>query len=403
MRLVGQQEIHTAHEHLGGVVRRTPLEHSRVLGEHSGGEVYLKCENLQRTGSFKLRGAFTRLRNLTSEQAAGGVVAASAGNHAQGVALAASLLGIPSTVFMPDRAPLPKLSATKSYGAEVHVGGVNLQDTLTVAVEHAEKAGSVFIHPFDHPDIVAGQATVGVEILRQLPEVATIAVPTGGGGLVSGVAAAVKAERPDVRVVAVQAAQAAAWPGSLAAGRPLAVDSNRTMADGIAVSEPGEVTFAHVNALVDGVLTVSEESLSQALLSCLERAKLVAEPAGVAAVAGMLEHPEQFRSPTVAVLSGGNIDPLLLHRLISHGMTSAGRYLSLRVRIPDQPGSLAALLADIGELSANVLDIEHSRISGALALGEVDVEISLETRGPEHREHVVAELERSGTRVIGSR
>ncbi|MFR9729984.1 threonine ammonia-lyase [Saccharopolyspora sp. MS10] len=403
MQLISVDRIRAAAEELSDVIRRTPLAHSRVLTDHVGADVHLKCENLQRTGAFKLRGAYVRLRGLDERQRAAGVVAASAGNHAQGVALAASLLGIRSTVFMPERATLPKLAATQSYGATVRAEGAVLADTMRLAREHAERTGAEFIHPFDHPDVVAGQGTVGLEILEQLPEVGTVLVPTGGGGLLSGIATAVKALRPEVRVIGVQAEQAAAWPLSLELGAPVRIEDTRTMADGIAVAEPGEVPFAHVSAFVDEVVVVSEQALSRALLLCLERMKLVAEPAGVAAVAGVLEHPRLLAGPTVAVLSGGNIDPLLMLQLIRHGMTSAGRYLSLRVRLPDRPGVLAGLLAQLGELGANVLDIEHSRISGALALGEVDVEISLETRGPEHREHVVSELTRAGFTVTSER
>ncbi|MGP4019702.1 threonine ammonia-lyase [Saccharopolyspora sp. 5N708] len=403
MRLVDLGQIRAAGETLAGIARRTPIEHCRVLGAHCGGEVFFKCENLQRTGSFKLRGAYVRLHALDEVRRAAGVVAASAGNHAQGVALAASLLGIHATVFMPESVPLPKLAATKAYGADVRLRGAVLAEAMAAAREYALRTGAEFIHPYDHPDIVAGQGTVGLEILAQLPAVRSIVVPTGGGGLVAGIAAAVKAEHPQIKVLAVQAEQAAAWPVSLAAGKPVRLAETPTMADGIAVGEPGPVPFAHVAALVDGVLTVSEEALSRALLLCLERAKLVVEPAGVASVAALLEHPEQVASPTVAVLSGGNIDPLLLLQLIQHGMSSAGRYLSLRVRLPDRPGSLAGLLAKLGELSANVLDIEHSRISGALAVGEVDVEISLETRGPEHRENVVIELESAGFTIVAKR
>ncbi|MBK0866661.1 MULTISPECIES: threonine ammonia-lyase [unclassified Saccharopolyspora] len=401
--LISLDRVRAAAEELEGVIRRTPLEHSRVLAEQVGGEVFLKCENLQRTGSFKLRGGYVRLQELTERQRAAGVVAASAGNHAQGVALAASLLGIRSTVFMPERATLPKLAATQSYGATVRAEGGVLSETLALATQYADSTGAEFIHPFNHPAVLAGQGTVGLEILDQLPQVGTILVPTGGGGLLGGVAAAVKALRPEVRVIGVQAEQAAAWPGSLAAGHPVRVTDTRTMADGIAVAEPGAVTFEHVSAFADEVITVSEQSLSRALLLCLERMKLVAEPAGVAAVAGLLERPDLVVPPAVPVLSGGNIDPVLLLQLIQHGMTSAGRYLSLRVRLPDRPGSLAGLVAQLGDLAANVLDIEHSRISGALALGEVDVEVSLETRGPEHREHVVSELSSAGFTVVAKR
>jgi threonine dehydratase len=376
------------------------MEHARDLEQVHRGGVYLKCENLQRTGSFKIRGAYARVHGLSDEERGRGVVAASAGNHAQGVALAASLLGTKATVFMPVRVPLPKLAATEGYGADVKLRGEVFDETLAAAVAFAERTGAVFIHPFDHEDIIAGQGTVGLEVLEQLPDVATILVPTGGGGLVSGIAVAVRALRPDVRVVAVQAEEAAAVPPSLAAGGPVRVPAPHTMADGIAVGQPGELTFAHLAELVDDVVTVTEESLSRAVLVCLERRKLVVEPAGAAAVAALLQHPGAFRPPIVGVLSGGNVDPLLLLQIIRHGMTAAGRYLALRLRVPDRPGSLAAVLSRISELGANVLDVEHRRISGALALGEVEVALNLETRGPVHCAEVTAELRRAGFTVL---
>jgi len=392
MELVSLDTIRAARELLAGVIRQTPVEHSRVLHERYGGPVYLKCENLQRTGSFKIRGAYLRIHGLSDAERARGVVAASAGNHAQGVALAAQLLGADATVFMPAGAPLPKLAATRNYGADVHLVSEGLEGALAAAVEFAERTGAVFIHPFDHPDVVAGQGTVGLEILEQLPEVRTILVSTGGGGLVGGIAAAVKALRPDVRVVGVQADQAAAWPGSLAAGRPVRLASLNTMADGIAVGLPGDVTYAHVAKLVDEVVTVGEESLSRALLLCLERAKLVVEPAGVASVAAVLDFPGRFEAPVCAVLSGGNVDPLLLSRVIQHGMGAAGRHLSLRIVLPDRPGSLATLLLRVGELGANVIDVSHSRLGPSVAIGEVNVWLSLETRGAEHCARVVQSL-----------
>src|SRR5688500_6079476 len=324
---------------LTGVVRCTPMEHSRALADQVGGPVWLKCENLQHTGSFKLRGAYTRISRLTDEERARGVVAASAGNHAQGVALAARLLGARATIFMPETAPLPKVAATRAYGAEIRMLGQSLSEPLVAAAEYAERTGSVFIHPFEHPDVIAGQGTVGLEILDQCPDVATVLVCAGGGGLVSGVAAAVKARRPDVRVVAVQAEGAAAFPGSLAAGRPVPLPVMTTMA----VAAPGCLTLGHVRGVVDEVGTVTEEDLSRALLFCLERAKLVVEPAGVAAVAAVLADPGAFAAPVVAVVSGGNIDPVLLLKVVQHGMAAAGRYLSLRLRVPDRPGSLAAV------------------------------------------------------------
>ncbi len=396
MGLVGVEDIRAARELLTGIIRLTPVEASRVLEQRCGTPVALKCENRQRTGSFKIRGAYVRLQRLPAAERARGVVAASAGNHAQGVALAAQLLGIGATVFMPSGAPLPKLAATRGYGAQVHLVGGDLRASLAAAQSFAADTGAVFIHPFDHPDVVAGQGTVGLEVLEQLPDVGSVLVPAGGGGLVGGIAAAVKAVKPDVRVVGVQAEGAAAWPGSLATGHPVALTSTHTMADGIAVGEPGPVTFAHVSELVDEVVTVSEESLSQALLLCLERAKLVVEPAGVAAVAAALDHPGRFPGPLCAVLSGGNVDPLLLMHLIQHGLSAASRFLALRVTVPDRPGELAALLARLGDLGANVVDVAHSRVGGSLALGDVEVALSLETRGPQHRTTLVDELCNAG-------
>ncbi|HEX3780734.1 MAG TPA: threonine ammonia-lyase [Pseudonocardiaceae bacterium] len=400
MELVSVEQIYAARELLRGVIRETPMTYSRVLATMQGGPVYLKCENLPRTGSFKVRGAYLRIHGLTEAERASGVVAASAGNHAQGVALGASLLGAKATVFMPNKAPLPKIAATRSYGAQVHLHGTQFDETLARAREFADATGAVFIHPFDHPDVIAGQGTVGLEVLDQVPELGTVLVAAGGGGLAGGVAAAVKAIRPAVEVVAVQAEQAAAFPASLAAGAPVRLPQVHTMADGIAVGEPGQVTYAHVEQLVDEVVTVTEESLSRAVLLCLERAKLVVEPAGAASVAALLQYPHRFTPPVVAVLSGGNVDPLLLLQIIQHGMTAAGRYLALRLRIPDQPGSLAALLAKLGELGANVVDVEHSRVSGALRLGEAEVALDLETRGEEHCTLVVEALRASGYTVL---
>jgi threonine dehydratase len=400
MRLVGLERISEARRLLEGVVRVTPMEHARDLRRLHGGPVYLKCENLQRTGSFKIRGAYTRIHGLTPDERARGVVAASAGNHAQGVALAASLLGTKATVFMPERAPLPKLAATRGYGADVHLHGAVLEETLAEAIAFSERTGAVFIHPFDHPDIIAGQGTVGLELLEQVPDAATVLVATGGGGLAGGVASAVKAVNPGVRVIGVQAEAAAAYPPSLAAGEPVRLRELHTMADGIAVGEPGPVSYAHVSSLVDDVVTVSEESLSRAVLLCLERRKLVVEPAGAASVAALLQHPGAFEPPIVAILSGGNVDPLLLLQIIQHGMTAGGRYLKLRLRVPDRPGSLASVLSKISDLGANVLDVEHSRISGTLALGEVEVALALETRGPEHCREVAAELQLAGFTVM---
>lgn len=402
MALLTIEQIRAAEALLAPVIRRTPVLASRALSERTGLPVWLKCENLQHTGSFKPRGAYHRIVNLSESERARGVVAASAGNHAQGVAWASTQLGIPSTVFMPTGAALPKLVATRAYGATVHLTGHTIDDALTAAQDFADETGAVLIHPFDHVDIVAGQATVALEIVEQVPDVGTIVVPAGGGGLVAGIAATVAAVRPTVRVVGVQAEQAAAWPSSLAAGKPVRAERMSTMADGIAVGLPGVVTFAHVQELVDRIVTVSEDALSRALLLCMERAKLIVEPAGAAGVAALMScSPEELAltGPVCVVLSGGNIDPLLLTHVITHGLRAAGRYLAVRVTIPDRPGGLVSLLRAVSESGASVMDVVHARTAGNLALDEVEVLLTMETRGPQHRAEVLEALHDAGFAV----
>jgi len=392
-------EIEKAREVLRDVAIETPMEESRWLSSICGGPVLLKCENLQRTGSFKIRGAYLRMSRLSPEERAAGVVAASAGNHAQGVALAAQMLGIDATVFMPAGAPIPKERATRGYGAQVRFHGISIDEAMPEALRFSQETGAVVIHPFDHIDIVTGQGTCGLEILEQAPEAKTVVVPTGGGGFLAGIATAIKAQKPDVRIVGVQAKGAAAYVESLAQGHPVPFDGMLTMADGIAVGCPGEVPFGAIKQYVDDILTVSEESLSRSLLMLLERAKVVVEPAGAAAVAAMLDSPGEFETPAVAVLSGGNVDPLVLMKVIRHGLASAGRYLFFRVRIPDLPGGLADLLSDLADVEANVLDVVHERTSASLALDEVEVSLQVETRGVEHADRVLARLRERGYHV----
>lgn len=396
---VSLAQIQEAREILRGIAIETPMEGSRLLSGMAGGPVQLKLENLQRTGSFKTRGAYLRLLRLSPEQRAAGVVAASAGNHAQGVALSAQLLGMAATVFMPEGAPIPKVNATKGYGAEVIFHGQYLTQALEAAQEFSARTGAIFIHPFDHADIVTGQGTCGLEVLDQAPEVKTVLIPCGGGGLLAGMAIAIKEQRPDVRVIGVQAAGAAAFPASLAAGHPVLLEHMTTMADGIAVGRPGNIPFAAIQKYVDDIITVSEESLAGALLMLVERAKQIVEPAGAAAFAAMLDDPTAFETPSVVVLSGGNIDPLLLSKVIRFGMTSAGRYLRLSVCIPDLPGGLATLLTDLASAGANVLEVEHERISPALNLDEVEVRLQLETRGPNHKQALMTMLHDRGYRI----
>jgi threonine dehydratase len=396
---VDLSDVRAARGLLDGVIETTPMAHSRWLSSRTGQDVFLKAENLQRTGSFKIRGAYVRIARLSPEERARGVVAASAGNHAQGVALAASLLGAKATIFMPVGAALPKVAATEGYGAEVRFHGSGVTEALVPAREFAERTGAVLIHPFDHEDIVAGQGTLGLEVLEQCPDVRTILVPLGGGGLAAGVAL-LRTERPDLRIIGVQAEDAAAYPASIAAGRPVSAEMGVTMADGIAVAQPGDVPFEILADLLDEVITVSEDAMSTALVHLLERAKMLVEPAGAAAVAAVLERPTEFAGPVVAVLSGGNIDALVLLDVIRHGLVAAGRFLSFRVRISDRPGELMRLLGDLAAMQVNVLDVSHDRASESLPVRQVDVDIRVATRGPKDRADVTTRLADLGYRLI---
>src|SRR5579862_8503173 len=393
---VGSGDVTAARKLLREVIWETPVLHSRVLSETLAGPVFLKCENLQRTGSFKVRGAYTRIARLSAAERARGVVAASAGNHAQGVAFAAGLLGAAATVIMPERAPLPKVEATRAYGASVILHGTTVEDALDEALRFADRTGAVFIHPFDHQDIVAGQGTLGFEIIEQCPGVRTVIVPVGGGGLASGIAVAVHSLDPDVRIVGAQAEAVPGLAASMAAGEPVQVVGRPTMADGIAVQRPGDIPFAILAKSLDRVVAVSEAALARALLLCLERAKQVVEPAGAAGVAAILEGLGEFEPPVVVVLSGGNIDPLLLSKLLRHGLSAAGRFLGLRCRVPDYPGSLAGLLSLLAGLGANVLEVSHERLAPSLRVDEVEVLLQVETRGTEHCEHVKETLRGAG-------
>ncbi len=393
----------SAREVLRPVVRQTPLLESSALSVLLGGPVFLKCENLQRGGSFKVRGAYLRIARLTEAERARGVIAASAGNHAQGVALAAASLGAQATVVMPAGAPLPKVAATRSYGAEVILHGTAVEDALAKACDLAEETGSIFIHPFEHPDVIAGQGTVGLEIAEQCPQARTILMPVGGGGLAAGIAVAASSVLPRARLIGVQAEAIAPVPGSVAAGYPVAVTPSATMADGIAVAKPGVLATTLIARHGVRVLTVTEENLSRALLLCLERAKQLVEPAGAAGVAALLEHQAGlFEPPVVIVLSGGNIDPLLLSKVLRHGLSAAGRYLAFRCKLPDRPGALATLLSELAALGANVLDVMHERVTADLRVDEAEVNLHLETRGPEHCDSVISHLRKSGYTLLFS-
>ena len=389
-------ELEAAREVVAAVANVTPMESSRYLSEVLGSPVHLKCENLQRTGSYKVRGAYNRMARLSPEERERGVVAASAGNHAQGVALAARELGIRATIFMPVGVALPKLQATKSYGADVVLRGHTVAEPLRAAAEFAASTGAILIPPFDHHDIITGQGTLGLEILDQVPDLETVIVPIGGGGLISGIASAVKQRAArdgrTIRVIGVQVENSAPYPLSLEAGEPVEVRIKPTIADGIAVSKPGQLNFAIIRELVDEIVTVSEDDTARALLVLLERAKLVVEPAGAVAVAGIVTGKVRDLGTTVAILSGGNIDPQVMERVISLGLVASDRFLKLKVKLPDRPGQLARIAELISDANANVIEVSHARHSRGALLGEVELELSLETRGPEHVQSVLEHL-----------
>ncbi|MDN4595624.1 threonine ammonia-lyase [Leifsonia virtsii] len=396
----GLGEFEAARAIVARVAQPTPMESSRYLSDLLGAPVLLQCENLQRTGSYKIRGAYNRLSKLSAEERERGVVAASAGNHAQGVAFAARELGIHATIFMPVGVAIPKFQATRAYGADVVLSGSIVDETLQAAADFAAETGAVLIPPFDHPDVIAGQGTLGLEILDAVPDVATVVVPIGGGGLISGVASAIKqraaVEGRTVRVIGVQAANAAAYPPSLAAGEPTDIALLATIADGIAVRRPGALNFEIIREAVDAVVAVSEDDIARAMVVLLERAKLVVEPAGAAGVAAILTGQVPADGTTVAILSGGNIDPLLMQRVISQGLAASDRYLKLRIMLPDRPGQLARIAEILAGVNANVVEVLHTRHGRGMQLSQVELDVSVETRGTEHRSHVIDALRAAG-------
>ena len=392
-------DVHGAADRIDGIVRSLPVQGARWLTEQVGGPVYLVPENLQRAGSFKIRGAYNRIAQLSDDERRRGVVAASAGNHAQGVALAGQLLDVAVTVVMPVDASIPKIEATRGYGADVRFHGATVDEALVAARAFAEETGAVLIHPFDHEHVVAGQGTLGLEIVDKIPDVKTVVVCTGGGGLLAGVAFAIKQVKPDVKVVGVQAEGASTYPASLEAGEPVSRERMNTMADGIAIARPGDIPFELVQQHVDEFRTVSEDELSRAVLLLLERAKLVVEPSGAAATAAVMQAPRDFEPPVAITISGGNVDSLVLLRIIRHGMAAAGRYLSISVHTADFPGSLADLLDVLKEHKANVVDVFHDRTDPRVSIGDVRIDIQMETRSAEQRDQILSALQDRGYHV----
>jgi threonine dehydratase len=394
------EDFELAALNVAAVAKKTPLLASSYLTEITGGQVFLKAENMQRTGAYKVRGAYNRMSKLTAQERKRGVVAASAGNHAQGVALAARELGIKAKIFMPVGASLPKVSATKGYGAEVVLTGDTFADCLKAAKEYAEKKHAVFIPPFDHIDVVIGQGTVGLEILDELPEVDNIVVAIGGGGLAAGVAVAAKlkakANGRKVKIYGVQSEHAAPYVTSLKKGKLTEVAITPTIADGIAVSKPGRVPFELIKQNIDKVVTVSENEIAKAILVLLERAKQVVEPAGAVGVAAILAGKLKLKGTTVVILSGGNMDPLLLQRVVRHGLAAAERYTTISVMLPDRPGQLALTAEVIAKANANVVEVLHTRHGLGLKISEVELNLSVETSGHEHTLEVIKALKEAG-------
>lgn len=401
-------DIYRAQELLGGIAEKTPIESSRALGRLVGADVFLKCENLQRAGSFKVRGAYVRMARLSAQERSRGVVAASAGNHAQGVAVAAKSLGIQARIYMPLGVALPKLAATRGHGAEVVLHGRNVDEALAEAQRFAEQSGAVFVHPFDNVDVVAGQGTIGLEILEQIPDVETVLMGVGGGGLLAGVAVAIKSRARElgreIRIIGVQAENAAAYPPSLAADALVPLTKVSTMADGIAVGRPGQIPFSIIRELVDDVVTVSEDSLARALIFLLERSKMVVEPAGAVGVAALLDGTLNIEGKgpgkTAVILSGGNIDPMLMLKVIQRGLSAAGRFMTVRMLLDDRPGSLATISRIIAESDANVTGVDHTRVGGSISMGDVSITVNMETKGHEHCEQVLMNLRAEGFQPI---
>ena len=378
-------------------VRRTELIHAQHFSERLGLPLYFKCENLQRTGAFKIRGALNFMTAQPRQALAGGVITASAGNHAQGVAFSADLLGVKATVYMPESTPPQKVFATRDYGAEVVLEGKNFDEACAAALRQAEVSGALFVHPFNDPLVMAGQGTIGLELLEDIPDLANVLVPIGGGGLIAGIACAIKETNPQVRIIGVESAAAPSMHHALQKGKPVTVPIRASLADGIAVKTAGSATFPVVRELVDEVVLVEEEEIAQAIVSLLERNKLMVEGAGAVGLAALLNgRVKGVSGKTVALLSGGNIDVKTIAVVVERGLLAAGRYLKLKVELDDVPGALARLSTVIAEAKANISIITHDRRSKSLPIGKTEVLVELETRGAEHIQDVVRHLSQSG-------
>ncbi|HOV79145.1 MAG TPA: threonine ammonia-lyase [Bacillota bacterium] len=393
------EKIEEAGRRLAGVVHRTPLDYSKTFSEAAGNFVFLKLENLQKTGSFKIRGAYNKVATLSDEDRMRGVITASAGNHGQGLAYAAARAGLPCTIVMPEGAPISKIMAVRGYGARAVLSGGGYDEAYRLAVEMQKECGAVFIHGFDDVDVIAGQGTVALEILEELPDVEAVLAPVGGGGLIAGVSFALKKIKPDVRVIGVQAERAPAMFFSFVERRLIERDCAGTFADGIAVRRPGEITFGIVKKLVDEMVTVDDEEIAGAVLLLLERSKIVVEGAGAAGLAALIYKKTSLKSAkTAVILSGGNIDVNVLSIIIGRGLVKSGRYVRMRVTVADRPGNLQKLLAAVADTRANVISVSHDRIKPGIPLNQAEIELALETVNKEHIGRIAESLSADGYR-----
>ncbi|WP_366923355.1 threonine ammonia-lyase [Metallumcola ferriviriculae] len=390
--------IKDAAELLYPVIHMTAMDHSATFSELTGLDVYLKQENFQKTGSFKIRGAYNKIHNLSIKERQKGVIAASAGNHAQGVAYAAALLNTKATIIMPEGAPITKATATKGYGAEVILAGENYDAAYEKAIEIQKETGATFVHAFNDAHIIAGQGTIGIEMLDQQPDLDAILVPVGGGGLISGIATAAKAKKTGVKVIGVEAAGAPSMKASLKEGKVNVIEGFNTIADGIAVKTPGDITFKIVKELVDDVVVVDDEEIATAVLMLLERSKMVAEASGAVTLAALLAGKVSLPGiqKAACVISGGNIDVNIISQIINRGLVKTGRLARFRTIIPDRPGSLQQLLSIIARAKANIITVNHDRLKTTVPITETMVELTMETRDSQHVQNIADILDQSG-------
>jgi threonine dehydratase len=402
MNKVTLEDIKKAQEVLKSVIKDTSLLECKELSNMTGGNVYLKAENLQLTGSFKIRGAYNKITNLSDEEKAAGVIASSAGNHAQGVALSATKLGIKSTIVMPEIAPLAKVAATKNFGAEVVLHGSVYDDAYAKACEIQKETGATFLHPFDDKYVIAGQGTIGLEILEQLEDVDVVLVPIGGGGILSGISTAIKAIKPSVKVIGVEAAHAPCMKSAIEKGEVYTIDSRPTIADGIAVRRAGDLTYEIIKENVDDFVTVTEEEIAKAVLLLLEKGKVVAEGAGAVSVAALMNSKLDLKGKNiVSVISGGNLDVNLMERIVNKALISENRRYTLKVKLVDKSGEMTKLLGVIAELKANILTLNQTMYKNALAIGEQEVKLTLETFDKDHTDQIVSKLIAAGYEILG--